>query len=48
MIDSPELLCPAVDARDEAAPGVTPAQALTHDEQIAEYVRLVEESRMRT
>lgn len=48
MTDSPDLLCPAPDVRDESAPRLTPVPALTHDEQIAEYVRLVEEARMRT
>ncbi|MEO6119195.1 MAG: hypothetical protein ABIP12_00790 [Terriglobales bacterium] len=42
------MVYPAVEVREECAQTTTPVRALTHDQQIAEYVRLVEEARMRT
>ncbi len=43
------LLCPAPDARrEERDERSNPTQVLTHDEQIAEYIRMVDEARMRT
>lgn len=48
VTNAPDILSPTLEVREAGAEHSTPVPALTHDEQIAEYVRLVEEARMRT